>query len=325
MSQAQETRRQKPPFLALVVPCLNEEAILPDTIATLSACLEGLKNNGAISEESLVCYVDDGSSDSTWQIIEARHTTDPSCRGVKLAACSGQQNAIWAGLEAVYTWGCDCVITLDADLQDDITIIPEMLKQYEAGSEIVYGVRNNRDTDTFFKRQSALLFYRIMAKLDLTIIPNHSDFRLMSRVVLEALFSYGERNLFLRGLLPSLGFNSAKVYYKRLPRLAGETKYSLRKMASTAWQGITSSSVIPLRMAGFLSFICVIFSFLLGCVSIYRKYILGANIPGWTSLFIAILFMGGIQLFCLAVMGEYLAKIFTEVRHRPRYIIEKKL
>lgn len=313
------------PFLALVVPCYNEEAVLPDSMKVLADFLEELKNKGQIAKDSSICYVDDGSTDTTWSLLENRHRTDPFCRAIKLSGNVGQQNALWAGLETALKWNVDCAITVDVDLQDDINVIPEMIEMYRKGNDIVYGVRSNRDTDSFFKRESAHLFYEIMGKLDLKIVPDHSEFRLMDNPVLKALQGFEERNLFIRGLVPILGFKSAKVYYKRMQRKAGKTNYSLNKLISIAWQGITSCSVLPLRMAGLFSFISMIVAIVLGIAFISKKYIFGAEVPGWTSLFIAIIFMGSVQLFCLAVMGEYIAKIFTEVRRRPRYIIEKEL
>lgn len=316
---------KRAPFLTMVIPCYNEQEILPRTMEILSDFLRKLIEKGKISSESLICYIDDGSTDNTWNLIEQRHQKDKTCRGIKFAGNAGQQNALWAGLEAARKYGSDCAITVDVDLQDDINVIPEMLEDYANGAEIVFGVRNERDSDTFFKRYTAKLFYMLMKKLNFSIVPEHSEFRLMGKPVLEALESFEERNLFIRGLMPILGFKTAKVYYRRLPRVAGVTKYPLRKMISTAWQGITACSVAPLRIAGLLSSICMVIAFILGIIYVCKKYVGGADVPGWTSLFIAILFMGSAQLFCLAVIGEYIAKIYTEVRHRPRYIIEKRL
>lgn len=316
---------KSPPFLVIVIPCYNEQDILPSTTVILSELLDKLKNQGIIRQESLICYVDDGSTDKTWDILEKRHEIDPFCRAIKFAGNAGQENAMWAGMMEAYELGCDCAITLDVDLQDDIEVMPAMLADYRNGCEIVYGVRNNRETDTWLKRKTAHIFYSLMSHLNMSIIPDHSQYRLMSKPVLEALQGFEERNLFIRGIMPSLGFKSSRVYYKRLPRLAGETKYTVKKMVSLAWQGITSCSALPLRIAGMLSFICMALSIILAIVFVCKKYIIGSHTPGWTSLFIAILFMGSVQLFCLSVMGEYIAKIFTEVRRRPRYIIEKKL
>lgn len=312
------------PFLILVVPCYNEQEVLPRTMNILGDLLHDLKKRHLVQERSLVCYVDDGSRDSTWNLLVARHMTDPYCRAVKFAGNAGHQNAVWAGMEAARNWDADCIISLDADLQDDIGVIAEMLEKYFQGCDIVYGVRNNRGTDTAFKRETAHLFYALMARLNLAMIPDHADYRLVAKPVLQALQGFEEHNLFLRGLFPIIGFKTGKVYYRRLARDAGVSKYPLKKMISFAWQGITSCSAAPLRIAGFMGFICMLVALVL-CVISICKYVAGDTIQGWTSLIIVTLFLGSVQLFCLAVMGEYIAKIFTEVRRRPRYIIEKYL
>lgn len=315
---------RRPPRLVLVVPCYNEEETLPATMDALAALLSDCRERGLIDGRSSVCYVDDGSRDRTWQIIASRHEVDSYCHGIKFAGNAGHQNAVWAGLSAAREMDADCAISLDADLQDDISVIPEMITEYCQGCDIVYGVRNNRSTDTAFKRDTAHLFYALMAKLNVAMIPDHADYRLVSRPVLEALRGFQEQSLFLRGLFPVIGFRTGRVYYRRLSRKAGESKYPLRKMLSFAWQGITSCSTAPLRLAGIMSFACMLVALFACVVSLY-KYLTGVVVPGWTSLMIIILFLGAAQLFCLAVMGEYVAKIFTEVRHRPRYIIEKSL
>lgn len=312
------------PLLALVVPCYNEEEILPSTADTLAAYLVQLKIDGLISSESFILYVDDGSKDKTWQILEDRHRTDPFCKAISFATNAGHQNAVWAGMENARELGVDCIISLDADLQDDISVIPEMLAQYAAGCDIVYGVRNDRSSDTLFKRRTAHFFYEFMSLLQVPLIPDHADFRLVARPVLDVLPSYKEQSLFLRGFFPSLGFKDAKVFYRRLPRTAGESKYPLFKMLSFAWKGLTSCSAAPLRIAGILSLFCMVTA--LGLTFVFlTQHLLGRTIQGWTSIVIVVLFLGSIQLFCLSVIGEYLAKIFTEVRYRPRYNIYKKL
>lgn len=312
------------PLLALVVPCYNEQETLPRTFEALGTLLNDLKGRGVIRQDSFVCYVDDGSKDSTWNLLEGRNTSDPWCRAIKFSANAGHQNAVWAGMEMARNWDVDCIISLDADLQDDIGVIEEMIEHYALGSDIVYGVRNNRQSDTAFKRKTAHLFYALMRKLNLGIIPDHADYRLVSKAVLQALKGFEEHNLFLRGLFPILGFKSSKVYYSRISRQAGVSKYPLKKMLAFAWQGITSCSAAPLRIAGLMSFICMIIALIICLISIF-KYLAGETIQGWTSLIIVSLFLGSVQLFCLAVMGEYIAKIFTEVRNRPRYIIEQVL
>lgn len=312
------------PLLALVVPCYNEQEILPATMQTLSRMLEECKDNEIIKNDSYVLYVDDGSRDQTWNLLEEKHINDKYCHAIKFAGNAGHQNAVWAGMAQARAWDADCIISLDADLQDDTRIIPQMVEEYCKGNDIVYGVRNNRETDTTFKRVTAHLFYAFMRWLNVSVIPDHADYRLVSRPVLDALEGYSEQNLFLRGLFPTIGFKSSKVFYKRLSRKAGESEYPLRKMLSFAWRGITSCSVAPLRVAGLMSLICMLLAFIMCIVSLF-KYATGDTIQGWTSLIIVSLLLGGVQLFCLAVMGEYIANIFTEVRHRPRYIIEKTL
>jgi len=312
------------PLLALVVPCYNEEETLPDTLAALAALLEKLKAAGRIRSDSYALYVDDGSRDTTWELLEARYAVEPFCRAVSFAANGGHQNALWAGMDMARQWGVDCIISLDADLQDDISVVPEMLDLYARGCDIVYGVRNDRRTDTAFKRRTAAMFYGMMRWLKVPLVPHHAGYRLVARAVLDVLPGIKEQKLFLRGLFPSMGFRSGSVYYARLSRRAGETKYPFWKMLSFAWQGITSCSAAPLRLAGIMSFLCMLAAVGYSLVSLY-KYMAGETIQGWTSMIIVVLMLGSVQLFCLAVMGEYLAKIFTEVRRKPRYIVEKVL
>lgn len=308
------------PLLALVVPCYNEQEILPATMQTLSRMLEECKDNEIIKNDSYVLYVDDGSRDQTWNLLEEKHINDKYCHAIKFAGNAGHQNAVWAGMAQARAWDADCIISLDADLQDDTRIIPQMVEEYCKGNDIVYGVRNNRETDTTFKRVTAHLFYAFMRWLNVSVIPDHADYRLVSRPVLDALEGYSEQNLFLRGLFPTIGFKSSKVFYKRLSRKAGESKYPLRKMLSFAWRGITSCSVAPLRVAGLMSLICMLLAFIMCIVSLF-KYATGDTIQGWTSLIIVSLLLGGVQLFCLAVMGEYIAKIFTEVRTDRKSVV----
>ena len=312
------------PLLALVVPCYNEEETLPRTLDALATLLNDLKSKGSVHPDSYALYVNDGSRDRTWELLEQRHATDPFCRAISFAANAGHQNAVWAGMVTARDWGVDCIISLDADLQDDIAAIPEMIASYTQGNDIVYGVRNDRTTDTAFKRRTAHMFYGFMRWLKVPLIPDHADYRLVARPVLEALDGVREQSLFLRGLFPAMGFQNAKVYYMRQSRLAGESKYPFWKMVSFAWKGITACSVAPLRIAGLMSMLCMLAALGLGGVSLI-KYAMGETIQGWTSLIIVVLLMGSVQLFCLALVGEYLAKVFTEVRHRPRYIINKSL
>ncbi len=312
------------PTLAFVLPCYNEEETLPRTIRVVGALLEELKAEGRISPDSFALYVDDGSRDATWEIVAAAHAADPrACRGLKFAANAGHQNALYAGLLQVRGMA-DCAVSLDADLQDDVAAVRPMLEHYAAGCEIVYGVRNDRSSDSSFKRNTAHAFYRGMAWLGVKLVPDHADFRLTGRPVLEALAEYPEHNLFLRGIFPSMGFRGANVGYKRLAREAGVSKYPLRRMLAFALSGITSFSPLPLRLAGLLS----AGTLLLALFESLRALIMhfaGDTVPGWTSLMIALLFLGSVQLFCLAVMGEYLARMFTELKRRPRYLIEKIL
>ena len=312
------------PLLALVVPCYNEEEALPRTVAVLGDVLRRLKAQGRVAEESFALYVDDGSRDKTWEVIVAAHAEDKQCCGLKFAGNAGHQHAVLAGMRAARDWGVDCIISLDADLQDDVQAIDPMLERHAEGCEIVFGVRNDRSTDTVFKRNTALWFYKLMGLLKVKLVPNHADFRLVGRQALEALEDFGEQQPFLRGIFPAMGFKTARVEYKRLTREAGESKYPLLKMLSFAWKGITSFSATPLRMAGLCGFLGMVLALAISLVALL-DYMQGNVISGWTSLIVVVLFMGSIQLFCLSVMGEYMAKIFEEVKRRPRYIVETML
>ncbi|MDR2696725.1 MAG: glycosyltransferase family 2 protein [Deltaproteobacteria bacterium] len=312
------------PVLALVLPCYNEQETLPRTLRVVAALLEELKSEGRISADSFALYVDDGSRDATWELVSAAHTGSPqSCRGIKFAGNAGHQNALYAGLLQVRTVA-DCAISLDADLQDDLAAVRPMLAHFAEGCEIVYGVRNDRSSDTVFKRTSAHAFYRAMERLGIRLVPDHADFRLTGRPVLEALASYAEHNLFLRGIFPGMGFRSAVVGYARLARQAGESKYPLRRMLSFAISGLTSFSPMPLRLAGILSAVALLLALFESLRALYIHFT-GGTVVGWTSLMIAMLLLGAVQLFCLAVMGEYMARMFTELKRRPRYLIEKIL
>ncbi|MEG2172273.1 MAG: glycosyltransferase family 2 protein [Desulfovibrionaceae bacterium] len=312
------------PFLALVVPCYNEQETLPRTLDALRALLDDCKAKKLISPESFALYVDDGSKDGTWSLLEACNAQNVHCKAVKFAGNAGHQNAVLAGMQHARSLGVDCIISLDADLQDDISVIPEMLALYGQGNEIVYGVRNDRTTDSPFKRGTAHLFYAFMGLLQVKLVPDHADFRLVGRFALDALQNYHESNVFLRGIFPAMGFRAAQVYYRRLSRVAGESKYPVWKMLSLAWKGITSFSAAPLRLAGLLSMAGMGIALVLAFVALY-DYIGGAVVSGWTSLIIVVLFMGSVQLFCLGVMGEYIAKMFVEIKARPRYIVERIL
>lgn len=309
------------PLLALIVPCYNEEQALPRTLDALGDLLRRLKDEGRVSGDSFALYVDDGSRDKTWDVLTAAHSRDKHCCGLKFAGNAGHQNAVLAGMHAARNWGVDCIISLDADLQDDIAAIPIMLKRFAEGCDIVYGVRNDRSSDTAFKRTTAEAFYKLMGMIQVKLVPNHADFRLVARPALEALEKFGEQTPFLRGIFPAMGFKTARVEYKRLTRTAGESKYPLFKMLSFAWKGITSFSAAPLRIAGLLSLVSMLLALGLSAVALV-DYARGAVVSGWTSLIIVVLFMGSVQLFCLSVMGEYIAKMFEEVKKRPRYIVE---
>lgn len=309
------------PKIAIVVPCYNEQEMLPETNRVLCALLDRMAANAEISTDSYIAYVDDGSRDNTWQIIEQYSSGNCRVKGIKLAANVGHQNALIAGLDTV-SENCDAAISIDADLQDDVEAIPQMVEKFREGFEIVYGVRENRESDTWFKRESAQSFYKMMNHLGVKSIFNHADFRLMSAEALRDFLRYDERNMFIRGIIPGLGRTQTSVYYKRKPRTAGESKYPLKKMINFAVDGITSFSVRPVRMVFFIGFI-----FLLVALGIFIyvmiRYFSGETIEGWTSLMLSIWFCTGVTLMALGVIGEYIGKIYTEVKHRPRYSIEK--
>jgi glycosyltransferase involved in cell wall biosynthesis len=306
--------------LSLVVPCYNEEEVLHETASRLAELLQELVVDGLVSADSRVVYVDDGSNDATWSIIEQLAAESGRIAGLKLSRNRGHQNALLAGLLTVPG---DAVISLDADLQDDITVIPEMLERFREGSEVVYGVRRSRARDSWFKRSTARLFYRVMRWASPDMIADHADFRLLSRRAIEELRRFGEVNLYLRGMVPLIGLPSAIVTYDRQARSAGETKYPLRKMLAFAFDGISSFSAIPLRaitVIGLLTFLaCVGISVWALSVRLFTDH----AIPGWASTVLPIYALGAIQILCLGVVGEYLAKIYQEVKARPRFIVEK--
>jgi glycosyltransferase involved in cell wall biosynthesis len=309
------------PILGIILPCYNEEEILLNTDEKIGGLLEGLIKEGVINNESKIVYVDDGSSDNTWSLINKIIMKDRNRLGIKLSRNFGHQSALLAGLFSIYQ-NVDCAITIDADLQDDISVICEMISQYKLGYEIIYGVRKRRNKDSWFKRLTAKGFYRLMKFMGVDIIDNHADFRLASRRVIEALFTFGEVNLFLRGIFPLIGFNSTLVYYDRLERTAGKTKYPLSKMLAFAFEGITSFSIKPLRVVTFIGFSIFFISIGLAFYSLFSYFYLGA-VPGWTSITLPIYFLSGIQILCIGIVGEYLGKIYKEVKSRPRFIIEK--
>ena len=304
---------------AIVVPCYNEEAVLAETTRCLLEVMQRVAEQHAALQGRIV-YVDDGSRDGTWPLIVSLAKQHPQVLGLKLAHNAGHQHALWAGLE----WAAghvDAAISIDADLQDDVNVIPEMMDRFLEGTDIVYGVRRDRPTDTWFKRTTALAFYKLMSKLGGDIVYNHADYRLMSRRTLAALMTYGERNLFLRGMVRTLGFPQAMVYYDRGERFAGESKYPLRKMLAFAIDGITSFSVRPLRL---ISIVGLSFMLVALAVIVYGlvAWLCGQTIQGWTSLLVSLWFIGGAILVALGVIGEYVGKIYAEVKRRPRYFIE---
>lgn len=307
--------------LALVVPCYNEEAVLHDTTAKLSEVLNAMETDGSISSGKII-YVDDGSRDATWQIIKQLSAESSRIVGLKLAHNVGHQNALWAGLEAAAEMKFNATVSIDADLQDDIHVIADMVKRFAEGNDVVFGVRRERKTDTFFKRFTAQSFYRTMSWMGGEIIYNHADFRLMSLRALQALISHPERNLFLRGMVKSIGFPSSCIYYDRKERLAGESKYPLKKMLNFAFDGITSFSVKPLRLISSLGISCMLVSAAFIVYGLYR-YITHSVIEGWTSLMLSLWFIGGAILTSLGIIGEYIGKIYCEVKRRPRYFIEE--
>lgn len=301
--------------LYVVVPCYNEEAVLPETTRRLGEKLHAMMASGSISADSRVLFVDDGSRDRTWELIEQAHAQDELFTGAKLSRNRGHQNALLAGLMTAKDCA-DMVISMDADLQDDINAMDKFVEEYYAGHDIVYGVRSSRATDTAFKRLTGEGFYKVMRKLGVEIVNNHAEYRLMSRRALEALSKYDERNLFLRGIVPLLGYPAAIVPYERAERFAGETKYPLKKMLSFAIEGITSFSVKPLTFITWLGILIMAISAL--------TMIINAIAGGGLSLVAcSIWLMGGIQLLCTGVLGEYIGKIYSEVKRRPRYFIEK--
>lgn len=312
-------------ILYIVVPCYNEEAVLPETSKRLLEKYKELTEEKLISEESRIVFVNDGSKDSTWEIISRLHDENIIFSGINLSKNKGHQNAVMAGLMTVKD-RCDIAITLDADLQDDINAIDEMVKKYHAGNDVVYGVRSSRKTDTFFKRFTAESFYKFMKIMGVDVVFNHADFRLMSNRVLDALSEYKEFNLFLRGIIPQIGFKSDCVYYERHERFAGESKYPLKKMLSFAVDGITSFSVKPLKIIANTGIIISALSIIAFFWVFIGHFVSNsATALGWPSIMCSIWFLGGLQIFFLGIIGEYIGKIYSEAKGRPRYVIQSEL
>ncbi|MCR5232324.1 MAG: glycosyltransferase family 2 protein [Lachnospiraceae bacterium] len=309
--------------LAIVVPCYNEQEVLPDTNKQLTGLIKELKAAKQITEDSFILYVDDGSRDDTWKIIDEFAKKESCVQGLKLAGNVGHQNALLAGLMTVKD-EVDAAISIDADLQDDIAVMSDMVTKLEEGCDIVYGVRSARKTDTFFKRFTAESFYKLMKVMGAKSIYNHADYRLMSARAIDGLSQFKERNLFLRGIVPTIGYKSDCVYYERKERTAGESKYPLRKMLAFAFDGITSFSIKP------MSYIMGIGVFLIICavafaIYAFHSYLTGNVVSGWTSIVLSLWFIGGLVLFSIGMVGQYIGKIYMEVKERPRYIVEARV
>lgn len=309
--------------LYIVVPCYREEEVLPETSKRLREKLKTLISEGKISEKSRILFVNDGSKDRTWEIISELHASDPIFSGVNLSRNRGHQNALLAGLTTAVQYA-DMLISMDADLQDDVNAVDAMVDAYHNGFDVVYGVRSSRKTDSFFKRFTAESFYRLLKLLGVDVVFNHADYRLMSRRAVEGLLEFEEVNLFLRGIVPQIGYKWTTVEYERAERFAGESKYPLKKMLALAFDGITSFSIKPLRMILSLGAIIFVLSIAALIWSLAARFS-GHSVSGWASLMCSIWMIGGIQLLCLGVIGEYIGKIYKETKKRPRFIIERVL
>ena len=309
------------PTLFIVVPCYNEQEVLTETTRVLLDKLARMEKDGLCSENSSIVYVDDGSRDDTWPLITRLQEDHPAVRGLKLSRNRGHQNALLSGLMTVKE-ECDCAVSMDADLQDDGEVLSEFVRKFREGCDVVYGVRNSRETDTAFKRSTAQGFYKVMHLLGAEVVYNHADYRLMSRRALQALSEYKEVNLFLRGIVPLIGFRSDYVYYDRHERFAGESKYPLKKMIAFAMEGITSFSVKPLKLISRLGILISILS-IFGLLYALISYCTGHAVAGWTAIVSSIWLLGGLQMLCLGVAGTYIGKIYSEVKARPRFIIEE--
>ena len=313
----------KDSILAIVVPCYKEEAVLEETTTRLTELMDSMINEKLISERSFILFVNDGSKDNTWPLIVSYHEINKHVKGVNLACNVGHQNALWAGM-SVAVENSDMIVSIDADLQDDVNAISKMVKKYHEGCDVVYGVRNERKTDSFFKRNTALAFYKLMHIMGAKTVYNHADFRLLSKRALKFLLQFKERNLFIRGLVPLLGYKTDNVYYNRAERFAGESKYPLSKMLNLAIDGITSFSVKPIRMIMTLGFFFIFIAFCVLAWILY-SYFTGITVKGWASLMLSIWFCSGCVLMALGIVGEYIGKIYIESKQRPRYNIESIL
>ena len=311
------------PTVYFVIPCYNEEAVLPETTRRLTEKLNAMRDTGLIGESSRILYVDDGSKDKTWLLISQFNRENSWVEGVKLSHNRGHQNALLCGLMSAMS-RCNAAISMDADLQDDIDALDQFVAKFREGCDVVYGVRNKRDTDTWFKRTTAEGFYKVMQLLGVDVVFNHADYRLMSRRALEALSEYKEVNLFLRGIVPLIGYRSDYVYYDRHERFAGESKYPLKKMLSFALDGITSFSVKPLKLISNLGILISVLS-IFGLLYALISYFAGVAVSGWTAIVCSIWLLGGLQMLCLGVVGGYIGKIYSEVKARPRFRVEEYL
>lgn len=309
--------------LIIIVPCYNEQEVLPETTPQLVQVVQDLIQKQKIAENSGILLVNDGSKDTTWQIIQQQHREYPCVFGLNLAGNVGHQNALFAGIDMMQD-RCDFSISIDADLQDDTAAIEKMVDEYLNGADIVYGVRSSRESDSFFKRTTAQGFYKFMQAMGVKTVYNHADFRLMSARAMQQLCRYKERNLFLRGLVPEIGYKTATVTYARKPRTAGESKYPLKKMLSFAWQGITSFSIKPITLISALGAVIILCS-LIAFIYTLIAYFLHHTQPGWSSLMISIWFLGGVQLFAIGMIGQYIGKVYLESKERPRYNPESLL
>ena len=313
----------KTPVLYIVIPCYNEEEALPITAKRLVELTDDMMSNRIIAVGSRIVLVDDGSRDRTWEVISRLHAKDERFEGVKLAHNVGHMNALWAGMTAACE-RCDCMISIDADLQDDVNAMYGFLEEYRKGADVVSGVRSSREKDTFFKRSTAQGFYKLMKALGVEVVYNHADYRLLSKRALEALLSFGEVNMFIRGMVPMLGFKTAVVEYERGERVAGESKYPLKKMIALAVEGITSLSIKPIRFVFLLGVLCALLGVGMG-VYVLVSLAQGHTVAGWASLMMSVWLLGGLQLVALGVIGEYVGKIYLETKRRPKFILEEHL
>jgi len=309
--------------LYIVIPCYNEEKILPKTITEMSGLLKALIEKRKVHEKSKILFVDDGSRDATWEIISSAYKENEYVEGLKLSKNVGHQNALLAGLDTARKI-CDVTVSIDADLQDDISVIPDMVDKYLDGAQMVLGVRSERKKDTFFKRFTAQAFYKIMNALGVKTVYNHADFRLMSRIALDALSKYTERNVFLRGIITRIGYKTEVVYYSRKEREAGESKYPLKKMISFAWDGITSFSTKPITLVLGIGIFTMFLSFL-AFIYMLVSYVNGNVVSGWSSILLSVWFLGGLQMFSIGLIGQYIGKTYIESKQRPHYHVEEFL